>query len=40
MSDITRLIDKIIADGEKKYQLQIKEAKKESENQENLKRTQ
>jgi V/A-type H+-transporting ATPase subunit E len=40
MSDITRLTDKITADAEKKYQLQIKEAKKESENQENLKRTQ
>ncbi len=28
MSDITRLTDKITADAEKKYQLQIKEAKK------------
>ena len=40
MSDITRLTDKITADAEKKYQLQIKEAQKESENQENLKRAQ
>ncbi len=29
MSDITRLTDKITADAEKKYQLQIKEAQKE-----------
>jgi len=40
MSDITRLTDKITADAEKKCQLQIKEAQKESENQENLKRAQ
>lgn len=40
MSDITKLTDKIKADAEKKYQLQINEAKKENENQERIRRSQ
>lgn len=40
MSDITKLTDKITADAEKKYQLQIKEAKKENEQQERIRRGQ
>ncbi|OTN77159.1 hypothetical protein A5886_002239 [Enterococcus sp. 8G7_MSG3316] len=40
MSDITKLTDKIKADAEKKYQLQIKEAKKENEQQERIRRGQ
>lgn len=40
MSDITKLTEKIIQDAEKKYQQQVKDAKKDIEEQEQIKKNQ